>query len=172
MGRFDLRLSLPEKTTMKQTQFCRRLSILGLAVTVLALAGGCGGSSTVEGTVKYKGQPVDGATVVLMGDDGNPVATGVTDSSGKFKLKTPQGKDSIPSGTYIATVTKKEGSGGGMIDLSEGPASKDALLKMKAGIAAKGIGAGKSALPDQFATKNSPLKIKVPGGQYDLDLGN
>jgi hypothetical protein len=157
---------------MKQTQFGRRLCVLGLALTFLAVAGGCSGSGKVEGSVKYKGQPVEGATVVLMGDDGNPVATGVTDSSGKFKLKTPQGKEAIPSGTYIATVTKKEGAGGAMIDLSEGPASKDALLKMKAGMAAKGIGAGKSALPDQYSTKNSPLKITVPSGQYDLDLGN
>jgi len=157
---------------MKHSQFWRRFAVLGLAITFLSLVGGCGGSAKVEGTVKYKGQPVDGATVVLMGDDGNPVATGVTDASGKFKLKTPQGKESIPSGTYIATVTKKEGTGGAMVDLSEGPASKDALLKMKAGMAAKGIGAGKSALPEQFSTKSSPLKVTVPSGAYDLDLGS
>jgi hypothetical protein len=151
-----------------------RLVALGIAfLTGLVLTGGCGGSTAkVEGTVQYKGQPVDGAMVQLVRDDGIVVATGTTDQAGKFKLVTPQGKDAVPAGTYKATVSKRSlpaGMDPAALAPGEGRASgkdyKDMMMKMKN---------AKDLLPAQFASNaTTTLQVTVPpSGNVVLDLGS
>jgi hypothetical protein len=145
-----------------------RLSVLGLFLGALVTGAGCSSSGKVEGTVKYKGQPVEGAMVVVVKDDGSPVAQGTTDASGKFKLTTPQGKDAVPSGTYYVTVSKIAGGDAPVVNMAEG-APKEAITKMSG--ASKTV--AKTELPAVFATKNTTtLKITIPSGDYTLDLGN
>jgi len=66
----------------------------------------------VEGTITYKGQPVDGATVTFRPvDSTGEVAGGKTDASGKFTLSssaaTKEGTGALP-GEYVVLVMKRE----------------------------------------------------------------
>ena len=82
----------------------------------LMLLFGCSGThgtANVAGTVTYKGQPVDGATVILHPKSEDPIAKpaqGKTDSSGHFTVTTYFGPGEQPSGAmpgdYAVTVTK------------------------------------------------------------------
>src|SRR5262245_31846714 len=97
---------------------CRRLSAMRLRLFAglmlgLAAIGGCSSGSKVTGTVVYKGQPLQGATVSFFADNGNVVATGSTDADGKFFMRNSQGKELVPSGTYKVVVSKMESGGGG-----------------------------------------------------------
>lgn len=83
---------------------------LGLVVWLFASGAlvGCGGSdlslARSEGVVIYKDEPVAGATVTFF-QEGAPLATGVTDSSGKFVMSTG-GRPGAPIGTTKVSVTK------------------------------------------------------------------
>jgi len=162
----------------------RLLILRAVAPTVLGLvllvsAGGCGDkSSKVEGTVKYKGAPVEGAMVQLLDETGKAIGSGITDPSGKFRVSTGQGKDAIPHGTYKVTVTKTEtptgSSGAGPIMPGEGGApSKEMIEMMKKMSSKKKEAQPKSLVPERFGNvKSTTLSISVPSGNYDLDLGN
>lgn len=88
----------------------RRLApVYGLALT-FALAG-CGGveypdTVPVEGTVRYKGQPVEGANVSFHTDGAPRAAYAVTDSEGKFVLSTFGDRDGAIPGKHKVTVSK------------------------------------------------------------------
>ena len=58
----------------------------------------------VTGTVTYKGQPVEGATVTFFG--GTRGAVGLTDASGGFKMTTFEAADGAIPGTYKVMITK------------------------------------------------------------------
>lgn len=72
----------------------RKIMCVAVAcVSCVCLGAGCGGGSGKEpkivsatGIVTYNGAPLAGAQVTFMPDDG-PLATGVTDLKGEFKLK-------------------------------------------------------------------------------------
>ncbi|GAB4141827.1 MAG: hypothetical protein Tsb009_11790 [Planctomycetaceae bacterium] len=81
----------------------RIASMIGLVLLSTLILAGCGKkdekvTSTVTGTVTYKGKAVAGANVqfVVSGD----IAAGVTDSEGKFKI------ENVPVGTAKISVTK------------------------------------------------------------------
>lgn len=92
--------------------------------SVLALSG-CGGAKEdewsakrpktykVQGKVTYNGQPVDGA-IVSFQSTGTEVrgATGTTNASGEFQLRTFEANDGAVPGTHKVTVTKSVVSGG------------------------------------------------------------
>jgi Protein of unknown function (DUF1416) len=137
---------------------------------LVLLGAGCSGNSKVQGTVKYKGQPVEGATVSLVTDDGTIVASGQSDATGTFKLMTPQGKDSIPPGTYKATVTKLDtpkGMDPDQMKPDESGKINPDMIKMM-----KGMRYAKSALPEKYRTKESTtLKVTIPSKDpINLDL--
>ena len=103
-------------------------SQMWLVLVVVATLTGCGSKTdtvAVSGVVTYRGEPVEGAEVALIPrDSGTPAggvidrdsepearaARGVTDSSGKFTVKTYFGPELDASGArpgeYIVTVTK------------------------------------------------------------------
>jgi hypothetical protein len=84
---------------------------------------GCGGDKArldvypVSGVVTYKGKPIEGATVMLFGQDdhlrvaGVPVPEGTTDASGNFELRTYQPGDGAPAGNYGVSITWMEETG-------------------------------------------------------------
>jgi hypothetical protein len=85
-----------------------RVSSLTLAAGGLLFLAGCGGGTfpSVTGTVTLDGQPLSGAVVVFNPDGGGQVATGVTNSSGKFTMGTLRQGDGVRPGKYRVTITK------------------------------------------------------------------
>jgi len=65
-----------------------------------------------EGTVTWKGDPVEGARVAFLpkSDPNGRGAFGVTDTKGKFKATTLDTDDGIMPGEYFVTVTKRTSS--------------------------------------------------------------
>ena len=91
----------------------RTCCLAGLSLLVL----GCGGGGAakpaktypVSGVVKYKGQPVAGATVVFSLSGEKPrTAMGQTDAEGRYKLGTFQPGDGAVEGPQAVTITKEE----------------------------------------------------------------
>ena len=66
----------------------------------------------VDGTITYKGAPVDGATVIFypVSSEGE-TASGITDAGGRYTVTSPQavsGGSGVLPGDYIVTVVKRE----------------------------------------------------------------
>lgn len=108
----------------KSLQMIRKSSfilIYALFCGLLSLPG-CGGGGAegdadrpartpASGKVTYKGSPVEGATVVLSpSSEGGKPASGLTDASGMFKLRTFETDDGAIAGEYKVTVTKLKAS--------------------------------------------------------------
>lgn len=84
----------------------------------VACLNGCGGAKVdpnrpktvaVKGTVHYKGQPVEGATVTFMAQTSKEKgATGQTDAKGEFRLMTFAPGDGAMPGNYRVKVSKTE----------------------------------------------------------------
>jgi len=100
----------------------------GLLIGCLILGGCTGGAEgeaerpptiPVSGTVTYKGQPVEGATVVFVPNlPQGKAASGKTDSNGAFAMTTFESEDGAVAGDYKVTVTKiKPGTGGAVADV-------------------------------------------------------
>jgi len=107
---------------------------IGLLMSLLAAAAVCGcnragypDTTPVTGTVTYKGEPVEGATVQLTPNspEGKP-ANARTDAQGKFKMKTFQDDDGAVPGKYGVTVSKVSHKGEG-----EGAAGDELPVKYK-----------------------------------------
>ncbi len=97
---------------MRVSVLLKRLSLL---VLLAALAAGCGGPQDnpnrpavvkVSGTVTYKQQPVEGATVLFSPVGEGPGATGLTDSEGRFQLRTFEPADGAVPGPYKVAIFK------------------------------------------------------------------
>ncbi|MES2788262.1 MAG: carboxypeptidase-like regulatory domain-containing protein [Planctomycetota bacterium] len=98
-----------------------------LCVFVIVMASGCSRSPVdgrptlvpVTGTVLYKQQPIEGATVLLVPTDHEFAAAGKTDASGTFQLRTFDPDDGAAPGKFTVTVKKFEflyPPGGGEIE--------------------------------------------------------
>ena len=95
---------------MSQT-YLVKLFLLSFVVVSI----GCGGGgasdapelSVVEGTVRYKGQPLGGASVSFVPEGGRP-ATGMTDDNGHFTLTTTVVGDGATIGSHAVMITKLE----------------------------------------------------------------
>ena len=88
-----------------------RIRLTGLLLLAFSIPGcGSGRPKTVvvTGTVTYKGDPVEDASVVFFKDKGAPPATGQTDASGTFTLTTFEPNDGAVPGDYVVTVAKVE----------------------------------------------------------------
>ena len=152
-------------------------------VSALVLTG-CGPSLVkTEGVVNLDGQPIEGADVLFVSDDGTKTFAGYTDAAGKFTMRSGD-KVGIPAGTYKVTVQKSAKPGGGE---SIAPGSADYLKQMEKeskdlprskpgapfmpGAPGKGPGI-KSELPTIYAVvTTTPLTAKVPSnGPVVLDL--
>ena len=116
-----------------------RASFSALFVIVLSL-GGCGTGVNLKtvpagGTLTMDGNPVEGAGVTFMSKEGNRVAEGKTDASGKFTLKTVVGKvllDGAVVGVHKVSVSKTENSGKGSEGVAKvaGENDRDMVARM------------------------------------------
>lgn len=95
-----------------------RASLTALSLVCVLIAG-CGpaGPKTfpVNGTLLHNGSPIEGASVTFLSEDGNRVATGITDAAGKFSLKTVVGSQMIDGavpGAHKVGVAKTTSDGG------------------------------------------------------------
>ncbi|QDT96872.1 hypothetical protein [Gimesia aquarii] len=87
-----------------------------LIICSLFVLTGCGGDGRptlvpVDGSVTLDGQPLDGATIAFIPNEGNPIQRGSnanSTSGGKFTVGTYAKDDGIPVGSYKVTVIKKE----------------------------------------------------------------
>ena len=147
----------------------RRVLLVGLAVLLFAGAG-CGGGRApvpVSGTVTLDGKPVEGATVTfhLLGDDkeGRP-ATGLTDKTGTFRLKTGN-EDGARPGEYAVVITKNVLADTKLKvpdfpDTPEGRNQRERFLWKHFGDDQLPY---RNALPDRYGDlKTTPLRCKVP----------
>jgi len=77
-----------------------------LAASFLALASGCGGGDlgAVSGTVTLDGQPLSGAQVTFMPDEGGGPSFGETDSSGKYVLQHNSGERGAVFGKHSVSI--------------------------------------------------------------------
>ncbi|MGE5191536.1 MAG: hypothetical protein ACM3U2_03480 [Deltaproteobacteria bacterium] len=165
---------------------------------IAAILAGCNpeGESAVSlaeagGVVTFKGAPLPDATVMFVPEKG-PVASGVTDLSGKFKLMTGS-RPGATVGTCKVTVTAQaagaaggataaEKTGATVTSAEEGKARQEEMMKMQRQIAEGGgaaqevLGSGaKSLIPERYAkTDTSNLSFKVEKdaskNQFNIDL--
>jgi len=142
--------------------------ITGLSL-LLALGGllGCGGGlKSVEGLVTLDGKPVEGATVTFSPEGGGQDAFGVTDSGGKFTLRTVNQSGAKP-GNYKVTVVKNKAIADPSAVPKPGSPDYTKMQPLKKG-AGPGMpmppgGAPKSELPAKYASLSStPFTVKIP----------
>jgi hypothetical protein len=88
-----------------------RIALSTAATTLLlVLLAGCGsGNTTLEGTVTFGGQPVDGGAIVLVASGGKDVATGARIVDGKYLVTAKA--DKLPPGTYKVQINWLKGTG-------------------------------------------------------------
>ena len=88
----------------------------GLLMSGLAALSGCGGSGSaadpnmvlVAGNISVNDQPAGNALVSYLpaGDTKGNGGSGMSDSTGRYEILTPQGKNSLPPGKYKVTVSR------------------------------------------------------------------
>lgn len=108
----------------------------------------------VSGTVTYKGQPVEGATITFISTAGKRGAVATTDAAGRFTMTTFEPKDGAIPGTYQVAIQKT---------VLEGAPSEGATGK--AGVEPP-TGVAKELLPAKYkdASKSGlTVEIKEPG---------
>ena len=133
------------------------------AILCGALLTGCGPSYIdtvkVEGTIKYKGEPVEGASIMFSPiDDAGAPAYGRSDANGKYVIQTQQGKigaGTVP-GQYKVSIRKS-------VDVPSGK------TRPKPEGGEEPILIGKEMLPAQykFADK-SPINATVEDGKDNV----
>jgi len=81
-----------------------------LAAAVLGATSGCGGGDygSVSGTVTLDGQPLSGAQVMFMPDEGGGPSFGETDTSGKYVLTHNSGSRGAVIGAHSVAIEMGE----------------------------------------------------------------
>jgi len=129
---------------------------------LLALSSGCARRAAVPVTVTLDGNPVEGATVVLIVEGGaGDAGSGETGADGNATVNTPD-KKGVKAGSYKVLVTKKPVMGTGQID----PKSPEYKKMMNSG-----VGRVKSDLPEKYGDPTkTPLTCKVPPDSSPVKL--
>jgi len=137
--------------------------LLSAACVLLTLSTlGCGGSNTpetapVEGTVLYKGQPVEGANVSFFTEGAPRAGYAVTDGSGKFVISTFGARDGAIVGDHVVTVSKA-GEQAPAVSSTQPPKPEEMMKSYLQNYKQK----PENKLPAKYASKEqSPLKFTV-----------
>lgn len=135
-------------------------------LAVLATTG-CGPSlKSVKGVVKLDGNPVEGALVSFVSDDGTNIFSGATDASGNFTLANAQNQPGVTPGTYKVTVTKRAGVTGGGEAMMPGSPEYMKQMEKEAKEGAKKSGPGGMMMPGMMkggpGTLTSGEKSELP----------
>jgi len=163
----------------------RRATLFTAIVSSLFFASGCGGPKLhpVSGTVTLDGNPVEGAAVTFMSDDGKNTYAGLTDASGKYTLYAGE-KPGASAGSYKVLVTKPKKVEGDMTPGSAdylkqmAKATKESATKETTGAFNPAMAGGggsvgpKGDLPPMYsAATTTPFSATVPPpGPVDLAL--
>jgi hypothetical protein len=84
----------------------RRGILLGSFFLICLVGGGCGtGTVPVKGFVRLNGDPVAGAQVTFISEDGKNVYTGFSNTAGEFEVVSGTVRGALP-GQYKVTVIK------------------------------------------------------------------
>ncbi|GIX04334.1 MAG: hypothetical protein KatS3mg114_0203 [Planctomycetaceae bacterium] len=100
--------SYPQMTCYHQRIIAKVTAVLSLSLVL----SGCGSGEKpiktvpVSGTVLYKGNPVEGATVSFWAEGAPRAATGITNEKGEFKLSMFKVNDGAMPGPNKVTVSK------------------------------------------------------------------
>ena len=133
---------------------CKNPACSILLILLIAIISGCDRGLAVApatGTVTLDGRPVAEAGVLFTPVEGGPAATGGTDASGRFNLRTAN-RDGAMVGKHLVTITKKETKGLGPF----GPTSPEGIKVIW-------------HVPERYSnTKTSGLTASVPGGGEDF----
>jgi len=161
--------------------FVRRSLILSVGFLTLAWVVGCsqglGNFATVTGTVKFNGNPVDGAKVTFHGtteSEGKAdIFVTTTDASGKYMIAGSGKNAGIPPGMYKVVIVKYNTKDGGA-KLPEGidQGQLDAMISDSGGAGGKtGV---INLLPKEYSSVGSTkLSVTVEPGKNegkDFDL--
>ncbi len=112
-------------------------ALLTLTAIVLSFSG-CGSgvdfkTVPVSGVVMLDGKPLEGAGVTFMSKEGNKIASGKTDASGKFTLTTIVGKISVDGaivGVHKVGVSKTESADGADGEKKAGESPQEMVNRM------------------------------------------
>ena len=152
-------------------------NIFIVAILLLPMFAGCGGDGAeggrvvpvfpVTGKLEYAGSPLSNAVISFAPLDGQPVATGRTNSNGEYALTTYDFEDGAAEGKYKVIVSKqatKKGNG-------EEEHSEDSEYEPPTH-AEDATGEEGSLLPSEYGTKDdTPLKATVdPSGDNVFDF--
>lgn len=140
------------------------LAVIGMLLLTL----GCSGTPDdrpetvpVSGTVLYKGEPVEGATVSFFVEGAPRAATGVTNEEGIFKLSMFGANDGAIPGDNLITVKKLEATTAADAN-TEATDDPTAMTNMYAQQMANQDSGPKSLLPEQYGDRyKTPLKETV-----------
>lgn len=136
----------------------KRLVALGCLAFSMFLVG-CGAdlpaTVPVTGTVTLDGNPIEGASVNFLSVEGNITASGVTDASGKFTVKTIVGDQMVDGavvGKHQVAVVKTESDGIAVTD------PKEMMAKMASNPAITSDYKPKAIIPTQY---NNPTMSQL-----------
>jgi hypothetical protein len=142
-------------------------SLIGASL-IAVLVTGCGGSDGLlpaTGTVTYKGQPVEGASVSFQPEGpGAVMGIGTTDASGKYEIHTA-GKPGAKPGKHLVAITKQVAAGGGASASAKPEDMKAMYQKSKGGQALENQLPAKYANPSQGG-----LSADVQSGKSVFDF--
>ena len=115
------------------------------------------------------GAPLEGATVNFLSDESSITASGKTDASGNFTLKTYIGSSTVDGavvGSHSVAVVKTESDGPEMGD------PKEMMAQMTTNPAITSEFKSKNLVPKKYGNPTmSGLKVTVPeGGKNDVTL--
>jgi hypothetical protein len=125
----------------------------------------------VTGTVTYKGAPLKTANIKFMPESG-PMAVGMTDENGKFKLST-NGRPGATVGLHKVAITKMSG---GAVETAapSNPKPEDMMKMQKENMGKKNTGP-KSEIPERYANPDSSkltadVSAKGADNDFSFDL--
>jgi hypothetical protein len=149
-------------------------SLLASCILFTLFAYGCSSDSgrpelvPVQGSVTFKGAPVEGATVTFFSEKSPRPASGVTDATGKFKLTSYDTNDGAVAGEHTVAISKASAA-------SQAPAMTKENMKEKMANDIKMMSGGKMSdikpqldLPAKYAdAKTSGEKRTVVKGDLN-----
>jgi len=152
-----------------------RILVAGFASLTLLVCGCSGGGADqvpvypVSGKVTLGGGPVAKATVVFSPVDGQPVATGMTDTQGEFKLTTYDSFDGAAEGNYEILISKSAaptaGAGGPPSHDPTGANTQNSAPSHSAGGAAESAGA---IIDPKWSKHGNGLSAEVKKGEDNV----
>lgn len=147
-------------------KFSWLLRNVSIAVLLAVYTSGCGKAVpdyaedlvAVSGTVTLDGDPVEGAVVSFVAQDGpSRLSAATTNAEGKFSMETTQAGDGVLPGDYAIVISK--------LTMADGSAVPPDVAPMDVG--------AEEQLPEKyssFAVPTLSAKVTASGGEFPFEL--